>query len=79
LSILWTRRRRCVDDDVGEDHLDEDLGDEVSALQRRVNDDASLGGVPRGDGVSMSCRAEEVDEELHALHTGQACEWCMSM
>ena len=78
MSILWTRRWRCVDDDVGEDHVDEDLGGEVSAMQRHVDDDASLGGVPRGDGVSMSCRAEEVDEELHAFHTSLACGWYMS-
>ena len=69
MSILWTRRRRCVDDDGDEDHVDEDLGDEVSVVQRHrhVDNDASLGGVPRGDGVSMSCRAEEVDEELHLV------------
>ena len=50
MSILWTRRRRCVDDDGDEDHVDEDLGDEVSVMQRRVDDDASLEGVPRCDG-----------------------------
>ena len=47
MSILWTRRqRRCVDEDVGEDHVDEDLDDEVSAMasQWRVDDDASLEG-----------------------------------
>jgi hypothetical protein len=67
VSILWTRRRWCVDEDVGEDHVDEDLGDEVSALvlQQRVDNDASLGGVPRGNKVSMPCRAGEVGEELH--------------
>ena len=66
MSILWTMWRRCVDEDVGEDHVDEDLGDEVSAMasQRRV-DDVSLEGVPRGDNVSMSCRTGEVDEDLH--------------
>ena len=57
MSILWIRRRRCVDEDVGEDHVDEDLDDEVSVmtLQRCVDDDASLGGslVATGiDGVS---------------------------
>lgn len=44
MSILWTRRRqRCVDDDTGEDHVDGDLGDEVSAmaLQQRVDDDVA--------------------------------------
>ena len=48
MSILWTRRRRCGDEDVGEDHVDEDLVDEVSAmtLQRHVDDDASLEAVP---------------------------------
>ena len=62
MSILWTRRQRCVDDDVGEDHVDEDLDDEVSALtlQRRVDDDSSLGGVLCGDEVSMPYRVEEV-------------------
>ena len=45
------RWRRCVDDDDDdddEDHVDEDLGDEVSAMasQRRVHDDASVEGVP---------------------------------
>ena len=49
MSILWTRWRWCVDDDDDDDHVDEDLGDEVSVMQRRVDDDASLGGVPRGD------------------------------
>jgi hypothetical protein len=29
---LWTKRQWCVDEDVGEDHIDEDLGDEVSAM-----------------------------------------------
>ena len=47
-------------------------------LQRRVDDNASLGGVPRDDGVSMPCRVEEVDEELLAFHTGLACGWYMS-
>ena len=63
MSILWTRRQwRCVDEDVGEDHVDEDLDDEVSAitLQRYVDDDASLEGVPPRDEVSMSRHAEEV-------------------
>ena len=32
VSILWTRRRQCVDDDGDEDHVDEDLGDEVSVM-----------------------------------------------
>ena len=43
VSILWTMRQRCVDEVVGEDHIDEDLGDEVSAmtLQRRVDDDVA--------------------------------------
>ena len=27
MSILWTRRRRRVDEDVDEDHVDVDLGD----------------------------------------------------
>ena len=76
MSILWTRRRRCVDEDVGEDDVDEDLDDEVSTVQRRVDDDASLGGVPCGDEVSMLCCTEEVDEELHAFHTGLTCGWC---
>ena len=62
MPILWTRRRRCVDEDVGEDDVDEDLDDEVSAitLQRYVDDDASLEGVPPRDEVSMSRHAEEV-------------------
>ena len=48
MPILWTRRRRCVDEDVGEDDVDEDLGDEVLAitLQQHIDDDASLEGVP---------------------------------
>ena len=48
MFILCTRQRWCVDEDVGEDHVDEDLGDEVSAmeLQRRVDDDESLECVP---------------------------------
>lgn len=25
----------------------------------------------------MPCRVEEVDEELHAFHTGLTCGWCM--
>ena len=60
MSILWTRQRRCVDEDVDEDHVDEDLGDEVSAMasQWRVDDNVSLEGVPRGDQVSMPCRAK---------------------
>ena len=67
MSNLWIRQRRCVDEDVAEDHVDEDLGDEVSAMvsQQRVDDNMSLEGVPRGDQVSMPCRAGEVDEELH--------------
>ena len=78
MSILWTRRRRCVVEDVGEDHVDEDLGDEVSAMasQRRV-DDVSLEGVPCGNQVSMPCRAIEGDEDCISLHTGLACGWCM--
>lgn len=67
MSILWTRQRRCVDEDVDEDQVDEDLGDEASTMasQQRVDDNVSLGGVPCGDQVSMPCRSEEVDEELH--------------
>ena len=40
MSILWTRQRRCVDENVGENHVDEDLGDEVSVMtsQRHVDD-----------------------------------------
>ena len=57
VSILWTRWRRYVDDDV-----DEDIGDEVStmALQRRVNDNVSLEGVPRVHQMSMPCHAGEL-------------------
>ena len=80
MSILWTRWRRCVDDDGDEDHVDEDIGYEVSAmtLQRCVNDNVSLEGVPRGDQVSMPCRDAEGDEDCILLHTGLACGWCMS-
>ena len=75
MSILWTRQRRCVDEDVGEDHVDEDLGDEVSAMasQQRVDDNVSLEGVPRGDQVSTPCRAGEVDQDCISFHTRLAC------
>ena len=56
MSIFWIEWRRCVNDDGDEDHVDEDLGDEVSAMQRRADDDASLEGVPRDDG----CRCRVV-------------------
>lgn len=64
---MWTSQRRCVEEDVGEDHVDEDLGDEVSAMasQRRVDDNVSLEGVPRGDQMSIPCHDREIDEELH--------------
>ena len=43
MSILWTRRRQCVDDYGDEDHVDDDLGGDVSAmvLQWRVDDDVA--------------------------------------
>ena len=55
---LVDERRRRVDEDVGEDHVDEDLGDEVSTmvLQRHVDYDASLEGVP----VAMKYRCHVV-------------------
>ena len=70
MSILWTRQRRCVDEDV-----DEDLGGEVSVIpsQRRVDDNVPLEGVPRGDQVSMPCLAGEVNEDCISFHTGLAC------
>ena len=69
MSILWTRQRRCVDEDVGEDHIDEDLGDEVSAMtsQRRVDNNVSLEDVPHGDQVSMPCRNGKGDDDCILL------------
>lgn len=61
MSILWTRRQQCVDEDVGEDHVDEDLVDKVSTMT--CGDVLTMMSLD-GDGLSMRCHAKELARSL---------------
>ena len=48
------------------------------ALQRLIDDYASLGDVRRGNEVMMRCHTGKVGEELHLFPQQLVCGWCMS-
>lgn len=65
-------RRRCVDEDVDDDHDDVDLGDDMSAMleHQACRQCVSLEGVPRSDDsvdVVLPVRSRRL------IHTGLAC------
>lgn len=75
---MWLRR--SVDEDVGENHADVNLVDDVPAMSEQAcRQWCALESLPHGhDDVDVVL--QDVDEEsCISFHTGQACGWCTSI